>query len=144
MKKTSAFQNSLIWFGAAVSIAEVLTGTYFAPLGFTKGLLAILVGWVIFNSAGVGQAGGYLSAMFGAGRTFTETGVSARFLLGQYKVDFLLAVLFCLPVPHCLRLLYERRAWFAAVCDAALLGVFALSVTAIVNSSFNPFIYFRF
>lgn len=47
MKKTSAFQNSLIWFGAAVSIAEILTGTYFAPLGFTKGLLAILVGHVI-------------------------------------------------------------------------------------------------
>ena len=42
MKKTSSFQNSLIWFGAAVSIAEILTGTYFAPLGFTKGLLAIL------------------------------------------------------------------------------------------------------
>lgn len=47
MKKTSAFQNSLIWFGAAVSIAEILTGTYFAPLGFTKGLLAILLGHVI-------------------------------------------------------------------------------------------------
>ena len=31
MKKTSSFQNSLIWFGAAVSIAEILTGTYFAP-----------------------------------------------------------------------------------------------------------------
>ena len=47
MKKTSSFQNSLIWFGAAVSIAEILAGTYFAPLGFTKGLLAILVGHVI-------------------------------------------------------------------------------------------------
>ena len=31
----------------SVSIAEILTGTYFAPLGFTKGLLAILVGHVI-------------------------------------------------------------------------------------------------
>ena len=30
-----------------MSIAEILTGTYFAPLGFTKGLLAILVGHVI-------------------------------------------------------------------------------------------------
>jgi len=26
----------LISFGAAVSIAEILTGTYFAPLGFCK------------------------------------------------------------------------------------------------------------
>ncbi|MBQ2974565.1 MAG: putative hydroxymethylpyrimidine transporter CytX [Clostridia bacterium] len=46
-KRTSVFENGLIWFGAAVSIAEILTGTYFAPLGFTKGLLAILIGHII-------------------------------------------------------------------------------------------------
>ena len=46
-RRTSVFENGLIWFGAAVSIAEILTGTYFAPLGFAKGLLAILVGHII-------------------------------------------------------------------------------------------------
>ena len=46
-KRTSVFENGLIWFGAAVSIAEILTGTYFAPLGFTKGLLAIVIGHII-------------------------------------------------------------------------------------------------
>ncbi len=46
-RRTSVFENGLIWFGAAVSIAEIMTGTYFAPLGFTKGLLAILLGHVI-------------------------------------------------------------------------------------------------
>lgn len=46
-KRTSLFENGLIWFGAAVSIAEILTGTYFAPLGMGKGLLAILLGHVI-------------------------------------------------------------------------------------------------
>ena len=47
MKKTSTFQNALIWFGAGVSLAEIMTGTAFAPLGMTKGLLAILIGHVI-------------------------------------------------------------------------------------------------
>ena len=37
MKKTSTFQNGLIWFGAGVSLAEILTGTSFAPLGMAKG-----------------------------------------------------------------------------------------------------------
>ncbi|MGX8704074.1 MAG: putative hydroxymethylpyrimidine transporter CytX, partial [bacterium] len=37
-RKTSVFENGLIWFGAGVSLAEILTGTYFAPLGFTRGL----------------------------------------------------------------------------------------------------------
>ena len=46
-KRTSVFENGLIWFGAAVSIAEILTGTYFAPLGFNKGLLAIIIGHLI-------------------------------------------------------------------------------------------------
>jgi len=46
-RRTSVFENGLIWFGAAVSLAEILTGTYFAPLGFTKGLFAIVIGHVI-------------------------------------------------------------------------------------------------
>lgn len=46
-KHTSIFENGLIWFGAAVSIAEILTGTYFAPLGFQKGLAAVIIGHII-------------------------------------------------------------------------------------------------
>ena len=47
MKKTSTFQNGLIWFGAGVSLAEILTGTAFAPLGMAKGFAAILLGHII-------------------------------------------------------------------------------------------------
>lgn len=44
---TSLFSNALLWFGAGVSIAEIITGTYFAPLGFGKGFLAIVIGHII-------------------------------------------------------------------------------------------------
>lgn len=47
MKKNEILSNSLIWTGAAISIAEIITGTFIAPLGFYKGLLAILLGHVI-------------------------------------------------------------------------------------------------
>lgn len=47
MKKTTVFQNAMLWFGAGISIAEILTGTYFAPLGFARGLTAILLGHLI-------------------------------------------------------------------------------------------------
>jgi len=46
-RKTSLFDNGLIWFGAGVSIAEILTGTYFATLGMGRALLAIFIGHVI-------------------------------------------------------------------------------------------------
>lgn len=46
-KRTSVYSNGLLWFGAAVSMAEIMTGTYFAPLGFAKGMLANIVGHII-------------------------------------------------------------------------------------------------
>ena len=46
-KKTSTFSNGLIWFGAGVSIAEIITGTYLAPLGFKTGIIAIILGHII-------------------------------------------------------------------------------------------------
>ncbi len=46
-KRTSLLDNALIWFGAGVSIAEILTGTYFSSLGFGRGLAAIFTGHVI-------------------------------------------------------------------------------------------------
>ena len=49
-------QFAMIWFGAALSIAEIMTGTYLAPLGLTQGLYAIILGHII---------GGIL--LFGAG-----------------------------------------------------------------------------
>lgn len=46
-KRTSLFENGLIWFGAAVSLAEILTGIAFASLGFKTGIAAILLGHLI-------------------------------------------------------------------------------------------------
>lgn len=69
MKKTSTAQNGLIWFGAGVSIAEILTGTSFASLGMEKGLAAILLGHLI----GCGLF--FLAGLIGAysGRSAMET-----------------------------------------------------------------------
>ena len=46
-KHTNIPANALIWFGAGVSLAEILTGTFFAPLGFRDGGIAIIVGHTI-------------------------------------------------------------------------------------------------
>ncbi|MCI8638943.1 MAG: putative hydroxymethylpyrimidine transporter CytX [Coprococcus sp.] len=77
-KQTSVFENGLIWFGAGVSIAEILTGTYFAPLGFPKGLLAILLGHVIgcgmLFAAGLIGAKTRKSAMETAKMSFGQKG----------------------------------------------------------------------
>ena len=41
------FRISLIWFGAAISIAEILTGASLEGLGLSKGLAVIVLGHII-------------------------------------------------------------------------------------------------
>lgn len=80
-KKTSVLSNSLIWFGAGISIAEILTGTYFAPLGLKKGIAAIItghaIGCVLMFFAGL--AGGI------SGKSSMET---AKFSFGELGGKF--------------------------------------------------------
>lgn len=77
-QKTSVISNGLLWFGAAVSIAEILTGTYLSTLGFTRAFEAILlghlIGCVLFFFAGLigGQTG--KSAMETVKMSFGEKG----------------------------------------------------------------------
>lgn len=84
-KRTSTFENGLIWFGAGVSIAEILTGTYFAPLGFGKGLAAILIGHLI------GCAMLFFAGLIG-GRVRKSSMETVRMSFGQ-KGSLLFAVL---------------------------------------------------
>lgn len=76
MKKTSNFENGLIWFGAGVSIAEIITGTYFAPLGFKKGFMAMLVGHII------GAVLLYMAGIIG-GRTEKSAMETVKMSFGQ-------------------------------------------------------------
>ena len=73
----STFNMMVLWFGASISIAEVLTGTLLAPLGFREGFTAILIGHVI---------GGIIQ--FLAGFVGANTGLSAtqtfRISFGRY------------------------------------------------------------
>jgi putative hydroxymethylpyrimidine transporter CytX len=69
---------ALIWFGAAVSLAEILTGTFFAPLGLAYGAAAILLGHLIggamFFLVALASARTGTSAMETAGRAFGRAG----------------------------------------------------------------------
>ena len=68
----------LIWFGASVSLAEILTGTFFAPLGWETGLVAILlghlIGCVLFALVALASARTGQTAMRVAGRSFGHLG----------------------------------------------------------------------
>ena len=76
--KVTLREQGLVWFGAGVSIAEILTGTYLAPLGLIKGLLAIvlghLIGGILFYLAALISARRQKSAMESVKDTFGKQG----------------------------------------------------------------------
>ena len=122
MKKTSVFQNSLIWFGAGVSIAEILTGTYFAPLGMAKGFAAILLGHLIgctmmFFAGLIGGRTG-LSAMETSKLSFGKKGslwfaaLNVLQLVGWTLLGLLITVCtlgICLPWAYCIVYRWEAK-----------------------------------
>nr|WP_101106284.1 putative hydroxymethylpyrimidine transporter CytX [Neisseria meningitidis] len=60
---SSSAAIGLIWFGAAVSIAEISTGTLLAPLGWQRGLAALLLGHAVGGALFFAAA--YIGALTG-------------------------------------------------------------------------------
>lgn len=60
---SSSSAIGLIWFGAAVSIAEISTGTLLAPLGWQRGLAALLLGHAVGGALFFAAA--YIGALTG-------------------------------------------------------------------------------
>lgn len=83
-QQTSVFSNGLLWFGAGISIAEILTGMLLSPLGWEKGLWAIFIGHIIGGAVMLGAdimgARSRCSAMETVSFSFGKEG--ARFFAG--------------------------------------------------------------
>jgi putative hydroxymethylpyrimidine transporter CytX len=74
-----------LWFGAAVSIAEILTGGLIAPLGFKTGVIVILIGHII--GTGILILGGIIGTREKV-PSITSTGISFG-IYGSYLFSIL-------------------------------------------------------
>ena len=153
-----------IWHGASWNF--VAWGLYFALLlilekkfllrvlarmpravSHVYALVFIVLGWVIFRSPSLSYALGYMGRMFSPQALSYDA--QALYYLIEYGLAFLLCIVFSFPLRQ--RLCNAGRKAGAA-SQAALralyslfcLLLFALSVVYLANTSFNPFIYFRF
>lgn len=106
-------------------------------------MLFVILGWVLFRSANIGEAVAYMKAMFGIGaRGFADGMVLAY--LRQKWIYYLAAVIGCAPVFGKL----DRKitgSWPAGIAYVVgILAVFIISVSFVCNNAYNPFIYFNF
>lgn len=106
--------------------------------------LMVNFAWVLFRADGLGQAAGYLAAMFGqgAGLWSAETGLFFR----ENWTVLLAGAIFAAPAAPALRDWAAKRSSIVLDVGYALMAacVFLVSASFIIKGTYNPFIYFNF
>lgn len=112
--------------------------------GWLYTMVVVVVGWVIFAKVNLGDGLRYLAVMFGVKRnSFTAYDIS--FYLTRQNCFFLfVAILACVPWKQLIKNTGENSLVVCGIRRVLLLGLLVLSFVFIINSSYNPFIYFRF
>ena len=101
-------------------------------------IVAVLISWVFFSLEKMELIGQYLRTMFGLGGTAVIDN-NTLYLILNYLVLFIIAVLFATPLMD--RMKGKINRWILYGFYMALLF---LSTAYLVDSTFNPFLYFRF
>lgn len=113
-------------------------------------LLVVLFGWVLFRCPTLPQTAAFLKVMFGQA---AAGGIDATVLglLSEKWFSIGAALLFCLPAERAISRAFEKlqqsKAGGAVACiayPALVVFLFAVSVSYLLKSSYNPFIYFNF
>lgn len=124
------------WLGGLISkLGPVVPRLYVA--------LVTMLGFVLFNADGLSGARADLSGLFGAGGLPLWSGETGYYL-SSYAILLVLALVGATPWP---RRLYQRLEHCRVMTVAepvVLTAALVLCTAALVDGSFNPFLYFRF
>jgi alginate O-acetyltransferase complex protein AlgI len=148
--------NFLLWglyFALILIVEKAFLGKLLARspklLQRCYSLLLIAIGWVIFASdgslIGIAEGGAYILRLFGIGCSEVCSSLTLYEIL-RNAVFILILTLGATPLPRRIYLLIKQKTprAFIPLNVALPLAAFVLSVAYIVNSGYNPFLYFRF
>ncbi len=134
--------DKLFWLRVSARLSRLVT----VPLTF----LLVLIGWALFRSDHIAQAGGILLRMAAVTHASQSMPLWADVISNRATFVFGLAALisFAPAVPAVRRILVRVGALnTGGICiarHALALALLVLSACALANANFNPFIYFRF
>lgn len=110
-------------------------------------MTAVILGWVLFRSKDLVQAGNYFACMFGFGGAGFWSNYAVMFVREQ-MVFFCSAILFTMPIARRTNqyLFQERKGTmvFSLCYPMGIMTLLFLCVTYLVKGNYNPFIYFNF
>lgn len=147
-----------LWHGAAWNF--VLWGVYFGVLlvleklflgrvlSFLKGvnhiivIFLIMISWVIFNSHSIDQIMIFIQRMIFIQPYDMNTLIELNF--GNYWPYYVLGLIFSAPIVPWLDSKLKTSTIYNFVKKLIVLALFVLCIIFLIDSSYNPFIYFKF
>lgn len=110
-------------------------------------LFLVNLGWVIFRSLNLYEAGKYISYMFGLSYNGFFSDYTLMFIK-EYSVFFILGIVFSTPIAkYANKLIVENTKGtklLEYVYPFAIMILFIIVLSYLVKGSYNPFIYFNF
>ncbi|MCL2774492.1 MAG: MBOAT family protein, partial [Oscillospiraceae bacterium] len=108
-------------------------------------LFFIFFGWLLFVFEDFGAGATYLSNMFGGGGVGTALSQINIYDISRNLLFFVIMIIACTPLPKKLFYkFYEKSQVFKLAAYAGGAVVLIFSIAYLVDSSYNPFLYFRF
>ena len=109
-------------------------------------LTIVFLGWVLFSHDNITEGWHYLTGMFGGGGLRWSFSGRTAYLIWTSLPQLILCIIGATSLPkRCFEGWQSRSGlWREGVTVAGLLGIMLLVTAALVNASYNPFLYFRF
>lgn len=136
--------NFVIWglyFGVLLLIEKLFLQKYLSRVGFLSHIYVIvivLISWVIFTSTDISMFTSLIQGLFGKGVSLSSD--YTLFLFKDSLVVFGIAIILSTPIFRKVK----QYKWYKKITPVVLLLILVASTAFIVDSSFNPFLYFRF
>lgn len=106
-------------------------------------MLFVVLGWVIFRSNSLTDAIIYIKSMFGLNDNVLSDGMFTGYLIQNFILLIIGAIL-STPLFKVLKNKFKNNSIIEIIRVLVLIALFVLSISSLVSSSYNPFIYFNF
>ena len=104
-------------------------------------MIVVMIGWVFFSSASMGDALTLIGSMTGFGGSFIDS--QAKYLLSENVFLILVMSLSATGVFDFVSNVRTGRT--KKICESVLyLAIFTLCIAYLISETYNPFLYFRF
>ncbi|CEO33131.1 MBOAT family O-acyltransferase [Paraclostridium sordellii] len=139
-----------LYFGVLIAIEKAFLGKIldriYSPISHLYLVLVVMIGWIFFRANSFTYAFNYIKLLFGLDNNLLYNNLTIMYL-NDYGYIIVLSVIFSVPIiPILKNKLHEFKEThvYYIIRSIVFMSMFGAIVIELVNSTYNPFLYFRF